>query len=378
MKIAFLTSEYPPLRHGGIGTSIRNLAHALMAGGHQVTVLGWGVNAEFEDQGVRVHFLPDSSFPKMGWLLNRRAAQHELNRLVREHKVDIVEAHDWCGPSAGMHLDCPLTIRCNGSATYFGYLLHERVHPSVRWAERLALRRADSVIAVSRFTADSTSRLFGLTEPIAVIPNSVDATQFQPRAQDEVEDASILYLGTLVRKKGVLDLCETFSRVVRECPEARLVLLGRDVPDALTGATSTWELCRSRLTPEAAKRVEYLGVQPHENVLDHISRTSLCVFPSYAEALPLAWLEAMACAKTVVAYDFGWAPEIIQSDTDGKLVPLGDLDSLTEAIVELLRDHDKRRRLGMAARSRVELQFTSKVVAASTVEHYRKVLGVGK
>lgn len=374
MNIAFLTSEYPPLRHGGIGTSIRNLARSLVTSGHQVTVLGWGENAEFEDQGVRVHFLRDSSFPKMGWLLNRRGAQHELNRLVREQKVDIVEAQDWCGLSAGMRLDCPLTIRCHGSATYFAHLLRERVRPSVRWAESLALKQADSVVAVSRFTADCTRKFFRLVKPVGVIPNGVDTSYFQPGRPEDVAPASILYLGTLVRKKGVLDLCKIFSRVVSKCPEARLVLLGRDVPDALTGATSTWELCRKQLTPEAAKRVEYLGVQPHEKVLEHIRQAALCVFPSYAEGLPLTWLEAMACAKTVVAYDIGWAPEIIRSGTDGILVPLADLDSLTEAIVALLHDGDSNRRLGTAARSRVELEFASHVVAASAVEYYRAVL----
>ena len=374
MHISFLTSEYPPLRHAGIGTSIRNLARALVTSGHRVTVLGWGENAEFEDQGVRVRFFGDSTFPKMGWFLNRRSAQHELNRLVRDQKIDIVEAQDWCGLSAGMRLDCPLTIRCHGSATYFAHLLRERVRPSVRWAESLALKQADSVVAVSRFTAESTSQLFGLTRPVGVIPNGVDTSYFLPGRPEEVIPASILYLGTLVRKKGVLDLCQVFSKVVKECPEARLRLIGRDVPDTLTGSPSTWEVCHSSLSPEAAKRVEYLGLQPHEKVLDHIRQATLCVFPSYAEALPLAWLEAMACAKAVVAYDIGWAPEIIRSGVEGILVPQAGLDSLTEAIVALLHDGDRTRRMGKAARRRVELEFASHVVAASAVEYYGTVL----
>src|SRR5687767_12994299 len=102
MHIGFLTAEYPPLISGGIGTSIRNLARALVAQGEEVTVVGWGEKVDFEDHGVRVRFLGHTSIPKMGWFLNRQRAQHELNRLVSEQKVDIVEAHDWCGLSAGM------------------------------------------------------------------------------------------------------------------------------------------------------------------------------------------------------------------------------------------------------------------------------------
>lgn len=374
MHITFLASEYPPLRHGGIGTSIRNLARALVSNGHQVSVLGWGEHTQFEDHGVRVGFLKDSSIPKMGWLLNRRDAQNELNRLVREQKIDIVEAQDWCGLSAGMRLDCPLTIRCHGSATYFAHLLSERVRPSVRWAESVALKQADSVAAVSRFTAESTRRLFGLTRPVGVVPNGVDTSHFQPGSPEDVVPSSILYLGTVVRKKGVLDLCQAFSRVVKECPDARLSLIGSDAADKLSGSPSTWELCRGLLSADATNQVEYLGLQPHEKVLEHIRRAALCVFPSYAEALPVTWLEAMACAKTVVAYDIGWAPEIIHSGVDGILVPAADLESLTEAIVSLLRDDEENQRLGRAARIRVEREFASNVVADAAVKYYRDVL----
>jgi glycosyltransferase involved in cell wall biosynthesis len=374
MHIAFLTSEYPPLPHGGIGISIRNLARALIAAGHEVTVVGWGEKLSFEDQGVRVRFLGHASIPRMGWFLNRRRARNELSRLVHEQHVDIVEAQDWCGLSAGMRLPCPIAIRCHGSATYFANLLRERVRPSVRWAESLALKQADGIMAVSRFAADSTRELFGLTKPIRVIPNGVDPFEFQPSAPGEVAGATILYVGTLVRKKGVLDLCEVFSRIIGEGHEARLRLIGRDARDTVTGKGSTWELCRKILSPKAMKHVEYLSVQPHENILSHIRQASLCVFPSYAEAFPLAWLEAMACAKAIVAYDIGWASEIIESGSDGILVPKGDLDSLTQEIISLLQNNDRSMGLGLAARRRVELEFASSVMAASSIDCYQQVL----
>src|SRR3954454_9434256 len=136
MHIGFLTTEYPPMPSGGIGTSIRSLARALVTHGHQVTVVGWGRDCAFEDEGVQVQFLPETRIPKTGWLLNRKSAASRLNGLVRDAGLDIVETHDWCGPSAGMQLDCPLVIRCHGSAVYFAHLLKEGVRPSIRWAEQ--------------------------------------------------------------------------------------------------------------------------------------------------------------------------------------------------------------------------------------------------
>jgi glycosyltransferase involved in cell wall biosynthesis len=310
----------------------------------------------------------------MGWLLNRWHIQRELNHLVHAEGMDIVEGHDWCGLSAGLRPDCPVVIRCNGTATYFAHLLQEKVRPSVRWAECLALRDADSVVAVSRFTAGITRRLFRLVNPVGVLHNSIDISQFDPADEDEIEEDTILYLGTLVRKKGVLDLSRIFSRVIEERPQARLWLVGRDTPDKHTGSVSTWDLCRELLSPAARKRVEYFGLQPYDKVHDYVRKAAVCVFPSYAEAFPLAWLEAMACAKPVIAYDVGWAPEVIESGSSGMLSPVGNLECFAQMINKTLSDREQRRRLGLAARQRVESLFASDVAAQRSVRWYQKVL----
>ena len=374
MHVAFLTTEYPPLPSGGIGTSIRNLARALVAEGHRATVLVAGAGAAFEDRGVGVRFTGETHVPKVGWLWDARRAQRTLNELVRRDGVDVIEAHDWCGPSAGLRLERPLSVRCHGAAVYFAHLLSERVRPSVRWTETLALRRADDVVAVSRFTADVTRRLFRLRAEVGVIPNGIDAAQFAPAAPEEIEPDTILYFGTLARKKGVLDLARIFSVVAEQRPRARLLLVGRDTPDTRTGARSTWALCQDLLSPGARARVEFLGAQPYDAVQAHVRRAALCVFPSYAEAFPLAWLEAMACAKPVVAYDTGWAREVVHAGESGVLVPTGDTAAFARAVEELLADEGARLRLGRAARARVEARFTSEIIARQSVERYQQLL----
>lgn len=375
MHVVFLTCEYPHRPCGGIGTSIRNLARSLVDGGHRVTVLGCGAPVEFDDRGVRVRFLGPTPLPKLGWLLNRRALQREIARLVRCEGVDLVEAHDWCGLSAGLRLPCPVVIRCNGSATYFAGLLGERVRPAVWLAEWLALNQAQDVVAVSHFAAEQTRRAFGIRRQIDVIPNGVDPGQFTVADPDEVDPDTILYVGSLVRKKGVLDLARIFPGVLARHPRARLVLVGRDVADARTGASSTWALIERALPAEARGRVEYLGPRPHDEVQRHIRRAGVCLFPSYAEALPVSWLEAMACGKAVVAYDVGWAPEMIESGVSGALVPAGDVEAAAAAIAALLGDPGRAGDLGRAARRVVEERFASHVVAQQTLDRYRSLLG---
>lgn len=373
MHVGFLTLEYPPLPSGGIGTSLRTLGRTLVAQGHRVSVVGWGPRLDTEDEGVRVRFLGDSALPRMGWLLNRLAVRSELVRLVEKEGMDLVATHDWCGPSAGLSLPCPVAIHLHGSATYFAHLLGEELRPSIHLAESVALRRASGLASVSRFTAETTRRLFGLEKPIEVIPNGVDVERFRPGRADEVEPGVVLYFGTLVRKKGVLDLGPVFSEVVRRHPEARLRLVGRDAPDRQTHCPSTWELLRASLSPAARARTEYLGAKPYLEVHQQVRRAAVCVFPSYAEALPLAWLEAMACGRPVAAYDVGWAPELIRTGSDGLLVPLGKTSSLAEALVSVLSDPDLGRSLGEAARTRAESEFSADAVARRAAAWYARL-----
>jgi glycosyltransferase involved in cell wall biosynthesis len=269
-------------------------------------------------------------------------------------------------------------VHLHGSATYFAHLLAEEVRPSVHLAESLALRGASGLASVSRFTADTTRRLFGLETPIEVLPNGVDVDRFRPGRpgdpETEVESGVVLYFGTLVRKKGVLDLGPVFSEVVRRHPEARLRLVGRDAPDRQTGSASTWELLAASLSPAARARTEYLGARPYPEVQEHVRRAAVCVFPSYAEALPLSWLEAMACGRPVAAYDVGWAPELVRSGTDGLLVPLGSASALAEAVVRVLSDPPLGRSLGEAARARAESAFSADAVARRTAEWYGRLL----
>ncbi len=375
MRVGFLTLEYPPARSGGIGTSIRNLARALVHRGHRVTVMGWGEPARFDDDGVSVRVHDYRSPPRTGWLVNRLLMQREMRRMVKEEGLEIVEAHDWCGPSAGIHPGCPVVVRCHGSAVFFGDVLHEPVRWSVRLAERLALTGADGVAAVSRFAAGRTAALFGIERPIAVLGNGVDVSQFRAAVDAEIDERSLAYVGTIVRKKGVLDLCRAFSKLVAQMPDARLLVVGRDAPDKSTGSASTWALCLRELSAPALDRVQYVGAQPHDSIQALVRRAAVCVFPSYAEALPVAWLEAMACGKPIVAYDVGWARELVVDGRTGWLAPAGNVDLLCAAVARVLRDPAARRRLGAAARDAVEADFTNDICAARTVEWYHQVLG---
>lgn len=343
-------------------------------------MVGLGADLKYVDDGVSVRFFPTRQYPPhTAWLLGRLRVQRYLRYLVKHQELSIVEAPDWCGISAGIAPNCPIVIRCNGSAVYFGHILGESVRPSVQWAENMAIKRASGVAAVSRYTAEETQRLFQLNSQPVVILNGIDTTQFsatgEPGSSDQSDQTpTILYLGTIVRKKGVLDVCKAFSDLIGKGVQARLHVVGRDSHDKATSSPSTWDLCKQYLTPEAQALTKYMGSVPHTGVRDALMKADMCVFPSYAEAMPLAWIEAMSCAKPIIAYNIGWASEVVQNDKTGILVPKGDTQALTEAMASMIANPDRRHSMGQSARERAVAYFSVERAARQTIAWYNAVL----
>ena len=113
---------------------------------------------------------------------------------------------------------------------------------------------------------------------------------------------------------------------------------------------------------------------PYDQIQHYVRKASFCVFPSYAEALPLSWLEAMGCAKALVTYDIGWAREIIEPGTTGILVAPGNISGLAREIDALLAMPNKTQELGLRGRQRVEACFTADQMAELSISWYKRVL----
>lgn len=377
MKIIFLTPEYPhgETGHaGGIGTSIRGLASALCELGHEVRVLVYGQvsDGEFTDGQVLIHKVRNVKLKGLSWYLTRKKLQRIINQLHSDGKADIVEAPDWTGITAFMNITCPVAVRLHGSDTYFCHIEGRKVKWFNRFLERNALKTADLHLSVSAFTAHLTNDLFGFSHPYHIVPNGVDGSRFvaSPPGPDQV----ILYFGSLIRKKGVLELPLIFNYIHRQYPAARLLLAGKDVPDIQTGQPSTWQLMQPLFEPKAKQNVEYLGAIPYEMMGEVIGRAALCVFPSFAEAFPVSWIEAMASAKAIVASSIGWAPEVIDDGENGWLVHPQQHETYAERVVSILQNPALMRTFGDNAREKVLTQFDIRSIAKKNVTAYKTAL----
>ncbi|MBQ0908391.1 glycosyltransferase family 4 protein [Flavobacterium sp. F-328] len=379
MRIAFLTPEYPHQKtgsSGGIGTSIKNLATGLLAEGCAVRVLVYAQKEEgiFFDNGICIQQIKNVKFKGLSWYLTRKKLENIINTLHDNKEIDVVEAPDWTGITSFISpKKCPVVMRLHGSDTYFCHLDQRRVKWVNRFHEKRALKHADGLLSVSQFTADLTNAVFGLDKKFTVIPNSIAIDAFSSDDSNTRNKHTILYFGSLIRKKGLLELPFIFNAVVAKNPQAQLLLIGKDVPDIISGNASTWEMMQGLFTAEAKANVRYLGSVPYENIKKHIDEATVCVFPTFAEALPVSWIEAMAIQKPIVASNIGWATEVIDDGLNGFLVHPTNHELYAGTIVKVLENESLQKELGIQARKKVTQKFNIALIAQQSLVFYRKV-----
>lgn len=380
MKTAFITSEYPHPKVGhaaGIATSIKNLALALVRQGVQVTVFVYqqAEDTVINDKGIEVHLIKQKRFGLFTWFFYRKHIQNYVNRTIKEKQIDIVEAPDWTGITAFMRFRVPLVIRFHGSDAYFCKLDQRKQKFKNFMFEKLALKKASAFIAPTAYAGKETRKIFNLDKKkIKTIHYGLQLEYFNNPAPENYQKNTILYIGTIIRKKGVLELAQIFNQVVAKNPHARLILIGGDAPDIKTGQASTFQLMQGLFSAEAKNQVNYLGKIPYAQVCEEIKQAQVCTFPSFAETLGMVTIEAMALQKPVVNTSIGWAQELIDDGVNGYLVHPSDIHLFAEKILDLLNDESRCLTMGKAARQKVEQCFDIEKLALANLEYYQTVL----
>jgi glycosyltransferase involved in cell wall biosynthesis len=373
MHVCFLCNEYPPAIHGGIGSFTQTLARGLVRHGHRVTSIGlYPIQREVsdEDRGVRVIRLPQGRIPGLRIATNCLRMREAVRRVHRESPIDLLEGSERSFFLISPRLPIPRNIRMHGGHVFSKLMLGQTPDRQKVFEERRSFRVATHVCAVGRFVGETTRKRLNLgNRPIPVILNPVDLKLFSPRDPSLEEEGLIVFVGTILELKGVRQLTDAMPEVIARYPAARLVAYGRDTVDPSTGR-SLIEVLRERVPPEFADRVTFAGGVPRERLPELIARASVCVYPSHTEAMPIAWVEALAMGKAVVASRIGPSPEVIEEGVSGLLCDGRDPASIAATLLQALASRELRARLGRAARERAERLFSLEDLLHQNVAYY--------
>jgi N-acetyl-alpha-D-glucosaminyl L-malate synthase BshA len=179
----------------------------------------------------------------------------------------------------------------------------------------------------------------------------------------EASEKLLVHLSNFRPVKRVLDVIEVFGRVAKAVP-SRLMLIG-DGPDR-----SAAEHLALRLG--VADRVHFLGKQ--DNVNELLPLADLMIMPSEMESFGLAALEGMACSVPTIATRVGGVPELVTDGVNGLLFPVGDIEPMASAAIDLLRDNERLTQMAQVARSTATDHFCASHIIPVYEQYYERVI----
>jgi glycosyltransferase involved in cell wall biosynthesis len=288
VRILLVSQMYPGPSAPDLGVFVRQMEVALRERGHEIELAVLdrrdGGKRRYADLARRVH-----------------AAS----------RPDVVYAH-FLVPSGliALKAEAPLVVTAHGRDV--------RNVGSIRGIAPLTaivVRRAAAVVAVSDYLRrELEAKLPGARGKTSVIDSGVDLERFSPTVATrlDLESPAFLCVGSLTERKNVLRLADAFARL----GEGSLTFVG-DGP------------LRARL--EGRERVRVVGRVPHEEVPSWIAAADVICQPSLIEPLGQSLLEAMACARSVLATRIGGPPEFVPPEA-GVLVDPTDLDDLERGL----------------------------------------------
>lgn len=368
----------------GVGRIVCDLANALAENGNPVDVY----TAVCGGKEPAAHMLdsPNRLFADPGHWMARLSSSPRLKRRLQDDlkDVDVVHNHSvWMLPN---HYASKIAFQYRKPVVFTAHgVLEPWALARSRWKKRIAgvcfqnrdLRRS-ACIHVNSEAEVKGIRDYGLTNPIAIIPNGVDITAFDELPEKDAFSESYpetagkklcLFLSRLHEKKGLGHLIQAWSRLANEHPDWHLVIAGPDdgYEAPLRKAISDLGLSRS---------VTLTGPLYGASKANALAAADAFVLPSYSEGFSMAILEAMACRLPVLITEGCNFPEVAQGEAGFIVLPT--VEETEKGIRALLSLSDTdRNSMGSHGRRMIEQRYTWRRVAEQTAELYRWMVGGG-
>jgi glycogen(starch) synthase len=385
-RVLMLSWEYPPRIIGGLARVVSSLSRELAHSGWEVHVVtaDHPGTAEHESDGpVKVHRVKnqtDTTPDFLSWTsrLNIGLLQYAI-KLQNKEPFSIIHAHDWMVTDAawtmktGFNVPLVSTIHATEAGRMHG--IHNDMQRFIHQVEWRLTYESWQVIVNSQHMRSELIHLFGLPKnKSTIIPNGTDIEHFaldfdRQHLRNTLAAPSqkiVLYVGRLVREKGVQILLEAAPKVLNACPDTKFIMVG-------TGY----------YMDELKQQAQNLGIGNYVNFLGYVDDLELrklyniadvvCI-PSLYEPFGIVALEAMAAKVPVVTSDTGGLKDFVENMANGITTYTGDSGSLAWGLLEILRNPELSKKMVQEAYERVSKIYNWKVIAKQTGEIYERVI----
>ncbi|MBD0022619.1 glycosyltransferase [Gordonia pseudamarae] len=350
-RTLLVTNDFPP-RPGGIQSYLENLVDRLPPDQVVVYAPRWRGCEEFD---ARVPYT----------VIRHRTTLMLPSPFVAFRAAALIRAHDihtvWFGAAAPLAVLSPALRRAGARriiASTHGHEVGWSMLPAARQVLRFIGTHTDVITYVSKYTRSRFSAALGAQAALEYLPPGVDIDRFTPdpvarhRIRQQlgiVDRPTVLCLSRLVPRKGQDSLIRALPAIVREIPDAVLVIAG--------GGPYAEKLHELARTSGVDDHVVFAGSVPVADLAAFHAMPDVFAMPCRTrgrgldvEGLGIVFLEASASGIPVVAGDSGGAPETVVDGVTGHVVNGRDIDRLAATLVAILRDADKAREMGRAGR----------------------------
>lgn len=331
-RVLVITNMYPTEENKSFGIFVKNQVDALVKRGLEVDVAAITDPRAGKLNVMKKYFT---------WMLSTLQAF-----LSKGKQYEVVHAH-YVFPSGLLGYFFKKRFRTRLIVTAHGGDIDKMARKSpwiYKWTKKI-LHEADHVIAVGQELYDTIHHEFRVEkERLSIINMGVNREVFKPILKEEarklcgIEDGTrpILFVGNIIKQKGLLELVDAVSKLVRTYPQIQLYLIG-----ATHNESFKRELIERIKAGNIENHVTYLGVKKQREVAESMAAAEVFVLPSHIEGFGLVALEAMSCGTPVVGTNVGGLKVLLDNDA-GKIVPSQNDEALTEAIADLLSSKEKQ------------------------------------
>jgi len=400
LRVCLLSVGYPPGDTHGVSRSTHTLAQGLAELGHEVHVITAGdrLNVTVRD-GAYIHEVNGADHNRYGsyashgyhnlmhWLNHSHAVYDRVRSLRLNHEIQIVDSPLWNldGLVTAVATEVPVAVRVVTSmkqiATVHGQESDE--NSLLADLEGDLLDMASAIISNSQGTVRTLRDIYGLqlentlhhVAPYGVVPAAEE--DLPDPAAESSEETTVLFVGRLEGRKGILELFAAIPEVLRRAPRTRFQVVGSDNSreDGFRAAhRMDYPSFFKKKYPSCGERVEFLGFVDEDRLNDLYKGCDVFVAPSRYESFGLIFLEAMNYARPVIGCRAGGPEDIIADGETGLLVPPQDPGALADAVVRLVSSPEQSREMGHAGRRRLLDQYSHIAMAKEFVTVYRKML----
>lgn len=384
-----LTWEFPPRKIGGIASHVYDLSRAIARRGtdvHVVTCCEFpGAPPCEEVEGVHVYrFNPHRTpvFSFLSWVFSMNICMVQRGAEVidaYDGQFNLIHAHDWLVARAAVDLKGrygkPLVSTFHSTEAGRRDGIHDGYQKAIHDVEFQLAHQSDRLICCSEYMAKHMLQTFGVPkEKVDIVYNGVEASKFNFRIDARMfreryarpNEKIVLYVGRLVREKGVHVLIGAMPRVLSVLPDVKLIIVGEGK-------------MKETLQEEArqfgvAHKVLFTGFVGDETLQLLYKISDLAVFPSLYEPFGIVALEAMAAMVPVVVSDVGGLAEVVEHEKTGVKVYPDNSASLAWGILRVLRNPEYADKLRRNAYLRVLNRNDWDALAENTAGVYEKAL----